>query len=730
MAALSKDMLALTPRREILIDAERDILGGNHNLAWSRAIIEQNRQRLAGRRTPIRLRGDSITLTATTPLPDGHKPIVIGPDEKITINIGNNVNGLQNYREADSTFTRCTGGHFENIIWDGGNVRTSWAPYVNSRTGGRAFTLRGPHNALASVNVINCEFNNFNDLPFWIASMRKKVLISRCDFWKCKDPGILYNRHVHIADSNSWFSADNAWSVSRSNGRVTVKNCFAYAPFGGLFIGGVDRTQAVTSTATLSGAAYTAGSILTLTIGGTGSVLYKEQENSNITLRAGGGTDVAVVRVTSVASPLSATCVALEAVPAGLQAIATSDWSDGPYAGTSDFDISGYMSRFSGGAGIFGNRGVRNGHIHHCTLIGSGMKINGESYTTGNSVVGAANKLKVADASAYIVAGYVCIDPFTTDENHVILGINSIDLPNNELTLSGALPRILVNADVYYADRVGGVGGITLVGGFETAVQNWFVQDIIIDHNTIIDSTNFGIRIGSSSGSGRDVTIEGNRIKYLNNASCIFGSSAILLTSAPANQRAQKMHVNDNILEMPEGVGLSTFGIRYQPQDATDNNLIRQRNNVVVADTLFSVVEVSGGTDVTYRYNFQNISTRSEKSLAVIDRIGSPNPTVAVTDGAGVMTLLNGHNSITTLTTYNVVSFVWPDQSITREDVFYIRKATATGTVSFIHDANKIRTPGGIPRNLTIYGGFHCLGFWDPAANGGAGGYVMQILGE
>jgi len=700
----------------IWVDSDTNSLLGLHDVALQAAIDLQNEYRLAGTPKQILLRGEEFNREASVELPDGAFPIVIGQGWQICkMNIGDGVQGFINRREF-GTGGRATGALFRGIEFDGGNERSGDWPYTHTRSNHRAFTIRCDHELDCVVEIDNCRFSNFNDLPYWVDSARGKFLHTKTDMVKTKDPGILRCRNGVISDSFAYESADNAWSISRSNRDFHIVNCGAYGCHQGLFFGGSNRVQ-TGSTAKLYGISYVAGATLLLTVTGS-PPLYIEQENGNVMLETEDGEIKAVVKVVEILTGdtetgiYTAECVALGAVPPELQNIETEYWYDGPSAGCSGITVIGWQSRFTGLNSIFVNQGCDGVVISDFVIIAPGYDISSPSKQKGNSVPGFTNRLQVEDASLFTDGEWVAADPYSPDEKHFLSPITDIDLETNILTLQVALPRILVNADVYACQQTLSTGGMAIVGDYQTSYQQNWAQDVTIHHGEIIDPCNFGIRMGSATGSPRDSKIKDVTVRYRNPVACVIGTSGVLLSSRPEDMRMAGMEVSGCTLILP--TDKTTRGVRCQLPDGSDASIVRL-DNVITATVPYLVEELATGTNITNR---QNAVNRSASSLSISRNIPDLNigKFFATPNGSRVTFTANpepgkegtlianfpetscftdevGTIVISDFTTLDADGNDWSSE-IRRARIFF-RKATAlpVGDVT-LESSSVIRTPG------------------------------------
>ncbi|MFC3725925.1 glycosyl hydrolase family 28-related protein [Neoaquamicrobium sediminum] len=595
-----------------------------------------------------------------------------------------------------TTGTRISGFSISGIDFDGQAVRATF-PYTSlsdySSYGMlQAFNIRFDGDAdPADVIIEKCTFRNIPNVPFWSSNIKGSLIVQDNVFERTKDAGILYAENIKYTNNTVRFSADNGVSISRQNKRIHVAgNDFFASQNLGIFFGGISLTPS--GDLTISGAAYTNGSTLTLTMSNQAEGWTVEDINSTIHVSASGVDSV--IRVVSVASTTVATGIALLNVPAAHQntLISAANWAIGPQVGSSQGSVHDNTVMCCGSSGMWGSLGTSNLHIHDNTVIGSGIHIDSEVSTKGTAVSGSTT-LTLADATGFAIGNWVAMFSQRTNEDWFFAEITNV--AGNVLTLATAAPRTLANLDTYRAVKMTGSNfGILLSGMYISSGYLKYNEKLNIHDNLILDCGDGGIRLGSSSGSGRRSKIHDNIIRYENPNVAIAAAPGILITEHSTNMRCSDIQVYHNLITMPTGA--STIGVRYDPIDTSDTSLIHLGpNRITAADTLYRVRETTGLTDITSKYNVNNETTRQGDSLRVAEMFAGSG-WVAGNVVSNDMTVTNTLMSLSAAATINVLRV--PADTANRP-FFFLRNASSTDSITLTHSAG-LRCPNAT--NVTI----------------------------
>jgi hypothetical protein len=591
---------------------------------------------------------------------------------------------------------RLTGAHIEGITFDGGHTRNPANYPYNADTGNSILQALNLRFAKGSGDVSNCvitrcRFKNINGLPIWVADADGSVEVSFNEFIRTKDPGILYCNNVTVVGNVSRFSADNGLSISRSNQNIYVAfNHITDCASSGIFVGGVNATGAGANL-TLTGGSYAMGA--TLTLSATAGTFGSEDKGINFTLR--NGTDRAIVRLVSIASNVSATGVALRAVPASLQAAATSDWSRGPISGAQAGGIFCNVIEGASNYGIHLSAGCKDLRVSGNVIRRTGITADSEVFTNGTMLQGSTS-LVLDDASAFAANDWLVVLPDYTSEDYFIAKANSI--VGNTVTASAAPPQTLVAERVHRAYRRTGAYGILAIGQYESATILEFAEGLEIFDNTIVDSVTGGIRAGSTSGAIRKSSIYKNRVTLRQTAHVEAAVYGVLIGDVGTDMRTVLVEVHENTIRLNNASG--SRGITYKPIDNNAASYIDIGDNTIQeCVTTVEVIEQTGSTNITKDYMpTSRLGSLNTSDMVNTDVIALSYWSVA-TVAAGVMTVTKSLNSYTpgsptTITDVAVsgINHVTP--------LIIIRNADATNSITFTHNMAKIRTKGAA--NVTV----------------------------
>lgn len=590
---------------------------------------------------------------------------------------------------------RIGGAYISGIKFKGGHVRTPASFPYNADPGAsstQAFNLRGTKGNAdrASVVVTDCIFEDFNGLPFWIADFDGSVRVTNNLFRRTKDPGILMCDDVTFAFNVVEYSADNGVSLSRSNKRVNVCfNLIRECASSGIFVGGVNLTGS-TGSLTVTGAAYTAGSTVTLT--STANTFTTEDEGFTFTLRS--GSDRGPVRIVSVASQTQATAVVLRNIPASLQAVATADWARGPISGAQAGSVFCNVIEGASNYGIHLSQGSKDLTVSHNVIRRTGITGDSEVQTRGTIAL-STNTLTVDSAAGFAVGDWIVVDPDYTAEDYFIAKI--LGKAGNVLTLNAAPPQTLVNERVMRAYRRTAAYGLLAVGGYESATMLEFAENLAIMSNIIVDSVTGGMRLGSTSGSIRDSQVHKNHIHLRQNAHVETNIFGILIgDQGTTAMRTVRLDVLENVISL-DGTGI---GIAYRPVDNSADSHIRLADNRIrQVATPVQVVEQTGSTDITRDY----MPSTYGGALTNVDLVNA--------DVIGLTYWVPATVSVNTMTVTKTLNSYQPGGATTINDIvvsginhvtplIVIRNADSTNSITFTHNMSKIRTKGGA--NVTV----------------------------
>ncbi|WP_353642936.1 right-handed parallel beta-helix repeat-containing protein [Mesorhizobium sp. WSM2239] len=317
-----------------------------------------------------------------------------------------------------ATDNRVASFDIEGITFDGEWVRSTF-PYNGIGDGGAtpkmrtAFALRGLLDGSSHLRIAKCRFKSLKGPHFQVFYFKGSCNVTENIFTRTKDPGILFCANGGFNDNQIEFSADNGFSLSRSNQNFEVRgnNVFGCLT-GGLFVGSVDLDKTQIIKATETGGGYGAGQVMALSTV-TAGTFDTDLIGQLITLVGAAPTDIAVMEVINVTSETAATARTLMIVPVSLRNVDATSWSIGPDTATVDFSVTENTVRCSGASNIYGTYGCKRGTVDNNTFVGAGIIIDSEKSAIGtiNRSSPTLNLKTVGDGAKFAADDFVVLVP-------------------------------------------------------------------------------------------------------------------------------------------------------------------------------------------------------------------------------------------------------------------------------------------------------------------------------
>lgn len=92
---------------------------------------------------------------------------------------------------------------------------------------------------ITNITVRNCAFRNISSLPIRLFGITGITSVTNCEFTNTKDVGFGFNQEVILANCHSYMSADNGFSISRGNSKITCTgNTAELSCFDGIWLSG------------------------------------------------------------------------------------------------------------------------------------------------------------------------------------------------------------------------------------------------------------------------------------------------------------------------------------------------------------------------------------------------------------------------------------------------------------------------------------------------------------
>lgn len=618
---------------------------------------------------------------------DGSRVVVVGEGADLVRFTGADGVVMVYCDRTYGTGNRVTGAYIEGVTFDGLHSRDAAEFPYDAATGTSAsqgLNLRASHADTPEYCVVTrCRFENFKGLPVWIADFSGGVEYSYNYHVNTKDVGLLLNDNLKVIGNVSDCSADNGFSISRSNRNVIVTgNTVRNANGSGIFVGGVDN--AGSGNLTISGASYAVGATVTVTL--ASSVFYTEDVGLNVT--AENGSDIGLVRIVSLSSASVASAVVLQAIPASLQNAATSTWSKGPISGTQFCVIADNITEGCFDQGIRINQGADGVSIHDNIDHRCGVQCDSETYTSGTALAGGSS-ITVADITGFSNGDWVVVVPDYTYEGIFIAQINSAPSGNSLPISAGPAVENLINARVYKAQQNTGAYGIVCAGNFLSTTQYEYFQNFAIHHNRIIDPVGGGIKVGTTSGAARFGRISDNDIVMSQTVQSVASPHGIDIDDVNNNgMRTNLIEVKDNFISL-NGAGIA---ISYTPMDTSNSSYIAiGPNRSRQVTTPVSVIEKSGSADITKDYKpIIQTGSLTEVNNIVGDVIALESSATA-SYASNVLTVtqsLSSYGPGAGGVTINSVDFSAIDKDF---PLIIIRNSSGSNNITFTHNSSALR---------------------------------------
>ncbi len=97
----------------------------------------------------------------------------------------------------------------------------------------------GSYGVVTNITIKNCIVKNMPGLPIRIFGVSGKIIVTENEFTNCQDVGFGFNQEVICSNNHSYMSADNGFSISRGNQKVTCTgNTVELAAYYGIWLSG------------------------------------------------------------------------------------------------------------------------------------------------------------------------------------------------------------------------------------------------------------------------------------------------------------------------------------------------------------------------------------------------------------------------------------------------------------------------------------------------------------
>lgn len=616
---------------------------------------------------------------------------------------------------------KLNGFEIEDICIDGGHDPLSGTggvfPYRPNiaLVGGDTGTIFGAHQGINILaNLANdhakavfrrMRIQNMVALPIWTNGFHN--VVEDCITYKTRDMGMLNSRSTKHIGNQHWFGRDSAISITRTGRNCEVAGNYSFGQHGVVYrVAGVNAAQNDTpataaQTATLTGADYSAGKLLTLTLNGGGTL---DHNQANVDFVLSDGTfpagNLAVVRIVTLLTNATATVLALSAVPAGLQGIACVTWSEYNF-GTENAGIHHNTSEWSGDDGIFMVGGAKTGSIHDNILRGSGWHLDSEVFTAGRIGIG-SQEMNVSDSSIFTVNDWIVMPARRgAAEISYIAQIDAIDSPT-QISLLGYPAQQSRSGTIYRAEPTSTGFGITMTGDYVSAEYQVYIEGFNIYGNQIIDAVKGGIIMGSTTGGSIKRTRMRQNSVFNENPNAAGSAQIGIAIREHASMRQSDIVVDDNLISLG---GVNAIGVDVSTIDTNSTSLPRMRNNNITVGgavtNIEKVIERLGSTNITDKANpshFVGTSTPNALSIIVADQFAAATTGTstydATTPGSENLTLPITYNSYSPGADFEQVAyFVWPSLASARKSYNFLRNSHSTRRLRIIYHIDKIRTP-------------------------------------
>jgi hypothetical protein len=611
-------------------------------------------------------------------IPSGQDLILIGDEAGQVV-----IKGNQDFNGFKNTSSTPVGRVIvKNITFDGGVTRTTF-PYadsipLNPRGFRSGISLFGDKTD-SIVLIESCVFRNFSSLPF-LLSYFAHALVTNCQFIRTFDPGFRWCRKIIFSNNLTEFSADNGVSISRGCKHVTVTgNIFKDCEESGVWLSGYG--VALTGNVTLTGS-YTAGSVVTLTAASAN--FDSSMIGGYITLI--NGTDEATVKITETPSSTVANGIAVNAVPASLQAVATGTWNLSPAFGVDGATITGNLIIGCLETGVRGDIAARNFVVNGNTFLRAGWTADSEVATTG-TVLSGSSSLVLTDPTDFEIGDFLILE---TNDSYRDYHIGAItNLVGSTATISPA-PTASYIAEVvrklHVEDGSVDTGNFIVIAGSATGVPDKTAGNVIINSNLMVDAAGSGIVLGGSNGPVSKVTVSGNQIEYKSGVGPYATGNryTIHMRETIAGSEISHVSITNNML-----AGFSN-NVRLSQKGATARTGIVVNNNTYTSGLAFAAVNSDAGSAVVTQ--LYSASSFDKWGTPHFDNIGCTFNTR--TPSAGVLTIDRMMNAVAGAVT--ITDFLRPVGSSL--GIFVIRNSNTSGgtDITITHNLAKIRTQAAV----------------------------------
>ncbi|MEI5680643.1 MULTISPECIES: right-handed parallel beta-helix repeat-containing protein [unclassified Mesorhizobium] len=561
-----------------------------------------------------------------------------------------------------STDNRVQNFDIEGVTFDGEWVRQTF-PY-NGLTDGTttprmrtAFALRGMLDGTSRLRVHACRFKSLRGPPFQVFTFRGSCNITENIFTRTKDPGILFCANGGFNDNQIEHSADNGFSLSRSNQNFDVRgnNVFG-ALTGGIFVGSVDLTKSEVIKATETGGGYGTGQVMALSAV-TAGTFDTDLIGQLVTLVGTPSTEIAVMEVINVTSDTAATARALMIVPASLRATDAASWSIGPDTATVDFSVTENTVRCSGASNIYGTYGCKRGTVSDNSCFGAGIIIDSEKSGTGTINRSSPTlTLKTGEGAKFVSGDFVVIVPKLTHQDPFISKVSSV--AGDVVTLADNAPEWYTEATVWRAERGGGNGwGVLFTGWYRDLSTGLFeyVEDLTVENNKITQFQTGGVLLGNSSGSARYCSVKNNSIR---NVHPRIADGTANLVGVQIGEHSTDMRTIGNLVDgnqirlTTDAMVTASRGVFVPLSDSSANSTIQIGDSNTFASCTQDFRITEAGVDMTQKYAPRSIGSDNFARLAAPIVLGA-RPHATKTLASGVLMVdqslikLNGTGGIT-----------------------------------------------------------------------------------
>jgi hypothetical protein len=597
------------------------------------------------------------------------------------------------------------------IKFDGQHVRTTFPYSTIAGTFGASSALSftaNPDSSSSSFVMDLCEVTRVTNLPI-ILDHFKHVAVTRSKFIKTKDPGFRFCDSLLWDGNVTKFGADNGVSVSRGCQRAVISNSiFEDVEVAGIWVAGFNVTGS--GTLTLSGGAYTAGATLTMTAAAGASFSLKDK--GVLFSLYDGSSNKCTVKVVGLTSSSVATVVALEAVPAGLQATASSSWRYAPHEGVDTFTVSNCIvdGAYSTGihAGIAANRGIFSG----CLVRDSGFIADSELFTSG-SILSGSNSLTVASSTGFAAPNWLVIKPKTGLQPKFIAKISSV--VGTTITLDRNAPESYAEETVHrcHVNNVEGWGAYVSGNGIgaDSYAENINFQscsfiggrgnDVHLGNSTLTPVRNIGII---------DCSFTDPESLKKSTADGLVGNIRI---AEPPSFPVSDIRIHNNYSDLVVATG-KTFVTAYLRGTARRSLIVTDTYLPSGSDANYAAIYDSdnGNANITSLYSFSWIDffgTRISQSTKGGAWYTLTSQEVTDIGTSGVLFPKSNRIIITPTGALTVNSIDWSLLGSQGTPECHIENASATHSITFTHNDTAIRCPGNTsivlpPRDYVAFG--------------------------